>query len=631
MIALARLEERESIPLARLLPALLGGCAAGVAMFDEARRSVDVRAGIAGLLTDPAQEDAALVGLAPELGLTLAEVLSVGLARLVELDPLTARAVAAFSGGARPTLGLLATVLREADPDGAEVLALATGAAVGCGLLEVLQPDLPLAERPVRLPSVLIPALAGVAARPERCEILATATELPASMAAKIARWAEAAAGAGPCCLVLRGGDPADRRLLAASLAVALGGPSAGAALAIGADAPRTGLGVLCRLTAMVPIDEMELGPGERRRLPDLQGHDGVRLVLTGPDGHIDAGRLPMTDLAMPVPTIAERAVLWREALGESAGGLDAQLLGPGRIAAIGRRVQLATDDTACTAEAVRAASLAELRGELAPLALPVPEAVTDDAMVLPPGLREALHLLLARCRQREVLGAGLGPAARAGTGVRALLTGPPGTGKTLACAWLATQLGMPLFRVDLAGVMSKWIGETEKNLAGLLARAETSEAVLLFDEADSLFGARTEVRESSDRFANNQTNYLLARIETYGGIVLLTSNSQQRFDPAFARRLDMILEVPLPGPRERRELWRAHLGTDQALTVAETNRLAAAGEIAGGHIRNIVLTASVLARANARQITMEDIRHGFDIEYRKLGRSVPPELTQPA
>ena len=631
MIALARLEARESIPLARLLPALLGGCAEGVAMFDTARRSVDVRAGITRLLTDPAPEDAALVGLAPALGLTLAEVLSAGLARLVELDPLMARAVATFSGCVRPTLGLLATALREADPDGADVLALATGAAVRCGLLDILQPDLPLAEQPVRLPSVLLPAFAGLQARLERCAILTATATLPASMAAKVARWAETAARAGQCCLVLRGGDPADRRLLASSLAVALGGPSGGPALAIASDAARIGLGVLCRLTGMVPVDEMELGPGERRRLPDLPGHDGVRLVLTGPDGHIDAGPLPMTDLTMPVPTVCERAVLWNEALGESAGGLEMQLLGPGRIAAIGRRVQLTTDETGCTTEAVRNASLAELRGDLAPLALPVPGEVADDAMVLPPDLRDALRLLLARCRQREVLGAGLGPAARAGTGVRALLTGPPGTGKTLACAWLATQLGMPLFRVDLAGIMSKWIGETEKNLAGLLARAEASEAVLLFDEADSLFGARTEVRDSSDRFANNQTNYLLARIETYGGIVLLTSNSQQRFDPAFARRLDMILEVPLPGPRERRELWRAHLGANHALTVAETNRLSAAGEIAGGHIRNIVLTASVLARAEARQITMEDIRHGFDIEYRKLGRSVPPELAQPA
>ena len=149
---------------------------------------------------------------------------------------------------------------------------------------------------------------------------------------------------------------------------------------------------------------------------------------------------------------------------------------------------------------------------------------------------------------------------------MRALFTGPSGTGKTLAALWLANRLGLPLYRVDLAAVTSKYIGETEKNLATLLARAEASEVVLLFDEADALFGKRTEIRDSNDRFANAQTNYLLQRIETYDGIVLLTSNSRARFDPAFARRIDMMLELQLPGPAERRDLWRAHLGADHAL-----------------------------------------------------------------
>ena len=139
---------------------------------------------------------------------------------------------------------------------------------------------------------------------------------------------------------------------------------------------------------------------------------------------------------------------------------------------------------------------------------------------------------------------------------MRALLVGPSGTGKTLAAGWLATRLGLPLYRVDLASVTSKYIGETEKNLAQLFARAEHAEGVLLFDEADSLFGKRTDVKEANDRFANAQTNYLLQRIESFDGIAILTSNSRARFDSAFTRRLDAVIEFPPPGPEERRALW---------------------------------------------------------------------------
>ena len=247
----------------------------------------------------------------------------------------------------------------------------------------------------------------------------------------------------------------------------------------------------------------------------------------------------------------------------------------------------------------------------------------------MPDHLRSELLLLGARCRYREGLATSLGAALRVRyrVGVRALFTGPSGTGKTLACAWLASRLGLPLYRVDLAAVVSKYIGETEKNLAELLARAEAADVVLLFDEADSLFGKRTEVKDSNDRFANSQTNYLLQRIETYRGIVLLTSNSRTRLDPAFTRRLDMIVEFPLPGPKERRGLWRAHLGNAHSLDQADLNRLAASCNLAGGDIRNVVLIAAVLARIEDRAIRFDDIREGLAIEYRKLAKALPPEL----
>src|SRR5207342_3438730 len=165
--------------------------------------------------------------------------------------------------------------------------------------------------------------------------------------------------------------------------------------------------------------------------------------------------------------------------------------------------------------------------------AQPIADPVGDDALVAPAALRKELEALAARCRTRDTLTDALGPAARARyhPGVRALFVGPSGTGKTLAAGWLATRLALPLYRVDLAAVTSKYIGETEKNLAELIARAEHAEIALLFDEADSLFGKRTDIKDSNDRFANAQTNYLLQRIEIFDGIAILTSNSRARFD----------------------------------------------------------------------------------------------------
>jgi len=177
--------------------------------------------------------------------------------------------------------------------------------------------------------------------------------------------------------------------------------------------------------------------------------------------------------------------------------------------------------------------------------------------------------------------------------------------------------------------VTSKYIGETEKNLAQLLSRAEHAEVVLLFDEADSMFGSRTDVKDSNDRFANAQTNYLLQRIESFDGIVLLTSNSRARFDPAFFRRLDAIVEFPPPGPMERRSLWQAHLGNGHSLSDAELNQLSAVADLLGGNIRNAVLTASLLARSKVGRIGYGDILEALGDEYRKLGRQVPSELVR--
>src|SRR4029077_15520751 len=266
-------------------------------------------------------------------------------------------------------------------------------------------------------------------------------------------------------------------------------------------------------------------------------------------------------------------------------------------------------------------------------LAEPLRAEIPDAALVASPGLKADLEALLLRCQTREDLASGLGVSAstRYRPGVRALFTGPSGTGKTLAAGWIATRLGLPLYRVDLASVTSKYIGETEKNLSHLLARAEQAEVILLFDEADSLFGKRTDINDANDRFANAQTNYLLQRIENYDGVVVLTSNSQARFDAAFARRLDFVIDFPAPGPDERRALWQSHLGPGPVVTPAELNQLAVLVVLNGGQTRNVVLAAAVRARRERREIGFADLLAATDAELRKLGRQMPHDLASVA
>ena len=191
-------------------------------------------------------------------------------------------------------------------------------------------------------------------------------------------------------------------------------------------------------------------------------------------------------------------------------------------------------------------------------LAHPITDRIPDEAFVRSPALLPDLNALLLRCRARDSLIPGLGVSAvtRYRPGVRALFVGPSGAGKTMAAAWLATRLGLPLYRVDLAAVISKYIGETEKNLAQLLARAESAEVILLFDEADALFGKRSEVNDSHDRYANIEISYLPQKMDQFEGIAVLASNLMQNLDEAFIRRLTSTIYLPFPDEDSRRRTW---------------------------------------------------------------------------
>ncbi len=211
------------------------------------------------------------------------------------------------------------------------------------------------------------------------------------------------------------------------------------------------------------------------------------------------------------------------------------------------------------------------------------------------------------------------------GLGVSALFSGPPGTGKSMCAALIAKDLGLELYQVDLAKLSSKWIGETEKNLAALFDAAEASQAVLLFDEADALFGKRTAQTSSNDKHANNETNYLLQRLETYTGICILTSNHASNIDPAFQRRLSLHLRFELPDAEERARLWNAMFPPSAPLEPAlDFASLATRYEMSGGYIRNAALRAAFLAADEDGPISQRHLERAARVEYEGMGKIAP-------
>ena len=231
------------------------------------------------------------------------------------------------------------------------------------------------------------------------------------------------------------------------------------------------------------------------------------------------------------------------------------------------------------------------------------------------------LRELVERYQHRHVVHQEWGFERHAGPGVVGLFSGPSGTGKTLAAEVLAGSLGVDLYRIDLASIVSKYIGETEKNLERIFDAASGGNMLLLFDEADALFGKRSEVSDARDRYANIEVSYLLQRLEAFGGLAILTTNFPKNLDPAFLRRIDYRIEFVAPGVDERTQIWENLLATGAPVDGVDVPFLAERFEITGASILNIVYTAAFLAAAGGTSITMREILLGIEREYRKLGR----------
>jgi SpoVK/Ycf46/Vps4 family AAA+-type ATPase len=208
------------------------------------------------------------------------------------------------------------------------------------------------------------------------------------------------------------------------------------------------------------------------------------------------------------------------------------------------------------------------------------------------------------------------------GKGLSMLFSGSPGTGKTLAAQVIASELQLDLYKIDLSGVVSKYIGETEKNLAKIFQEAETSNAILFFDEADALFGKRTEVSDAHDRYANIETSYLLQKMEEYEGVVIMATNLCENMDDAFTRRIRFIVEFPFPDEVSRLNIWQTHFPQEAPLSEQiDFEYLSQELKISGGSIKNIVLNSAFLAAENGSMISMEHILHGAKREFEKIGK----------
>jgi hypothetical protein len=343
----------------------------------------------------------------------------------------------------------------------------------------------------------------------------------------------------------------------------------------------------------------------------------------------------PVVALDIPRPGLDEQRQVWQAALGPSASGLNGSLdmlaaqfdlsadtiLGLVNGAAGSQEHPLAGPDLA---QALWDASRRKARPRLDALAQRIDSMAAWDDLVLPELQRQVLIEISAQVRQRGRVYEAWGMAQKnnRGLGISALFAGPSGTGKTLAAEVLANELRLDLFRIDLSSVVNKYIGETEKNLRRVFAAAEGSGAILLFDEADALFGKRSEVKDSHDRYANVEISYLLQRMETYRGLAILTSNLKSAIDPAFLRRIRFVVNFPFPDASQRAEIWKRMFPPQLPTEGLDRTRLAKLN-VAGGNIRNIALNAAFLAADAGEPVRMRHLLRAARTEYAKLEKTL--------
>ena len=384
------------------------------------------------------------------------------------------------------------------------------------------------------------------------------------------------------------------------------------------------------------------LGDDRRATLADLVHEIGARQGLWflsaekawDPAGELRGSKFVRLDL--PRPSYAERLELWTRTAGSEAEidlpGLASRFrFTPGQIEdsaataqnlAYWRNPKTGSPTTTDFYEACRLQS----NRRLSDLARKIKPNYTWEQIILPADRVQLLREICNTVKYRAVVYDewGFDRKLSLGKGLNVLFAGPPGTGKTMAAEIIAGELALDLYKIDLSTVVSKYIGETEKNLSRIFAEAETSNAILFFDEADALFGKRSEVRDSHDRYANIEVGYLLQRMEEYEGVVILATNFRKNMDEAFVRRMHFTVEFPLPNQAERLRIWETiwPANTPKGADL-DLEFISQRFELTGGNVRNIALGAAFLAAENGGVVNMPHILHAMRREYQKMGKVV--------
>lgn len=584
--------------------------------------------------------------LAATLGLSTAERLLVVLAGMAEEHEGYTAAFAALHprGLSRPTAALFARIVWNEADRAAWLRLLDASPLLALGLVR-LGVDGPLPERTLSLADGLWPALHGIDAWPDGVSPIGRDAESGADIQADpwlqelaTQRALAALACDSGCVVMLQGRDAGTRRHRARQLATASLRPVAlFDRAAIGNEAEWAAMLAHCLLRDRVPgllFGDQPLPVSTARLIERFP-----RPLLLAGGGSAEAARLRMPLLPLPAPplTRSQRRALWEKAIPDLAPHA-AELAARFPVAAetmqlVHRDLRLVVGDGGCpglddATTALKARSAIAL-SDVARLV--APKAGWDD-LILPADKLALLRQAVARIglQLRVMDDWGFERTCRGQAGVRLLFAGLPGTGKTLAAEVVAHALRADLLCVDLAQTVSKWIGETEKNLATVFEQAEATRAVLFFDEADALFGKRTDVGDAHDRYANIETAFLLSRLERYDGIAVLASNLRQNLDAAFVRRFEYILDFPEPGTPERAAIWRRHIPATAPLAAdVDLQSLAEQYPMPGALIRNAALSAAFLAAADGHgdaggSITRAHLQRAIHDEFEKAGRACP-------
>jgi hypothetical protein len=579
--------------------------------------------------------------LTTALGLSPFEVDLLGIAGMAEEHEGLSGILRALHprGEARATAGLAAQVLCEGREERLLLrAALEGGPLVRSGALK-LQGDAPFFERSLVTAEGLWSALCDLDAWPQ-----ATPPIRAESPSAGLGGWLETPAvrravqvlirGEATILLVTAGHEDValDRAAVMADAAQVLA-----VKIALPAGAPvEVERAALLHATARGAVPLLRLAPAEgagATHFPNLEDFAGPAVLCARVGCGAVRGARPVLAVDAEPLSHAARTRMWASALPRLAEHAPVLAARYALEPALAREV--ASDLAAVESLESREAGLDDVAQSVRtrsalPLAAGIqlvrPRAGFDDLVLSPDRLAQLQEAVARLVHQGKVLDEWRFLANKSGArGVRVLFSGPPGTGKTLSAEVLAGALGVDLLVVDISRVVSKWIGETEKNLASVFDVAERAQAVLLFDEADALFGKRTEVSDAHDRYANLETAYLLARLERFEGLAVLSTNLRQNIDAAFLRRLEFVVDFEEPGQPERETLWRCHV--PRGAPVAPDVRfaeLAALYPVVGGTIRNAAVAAAFLAASEGSAITRHHLVGALRREYEKCGRTFP-------